>query len=87
MNRTNYPKKQGVFGHAAALRGDNTLLILGGYSGVVNNDFLAFTLNEMMIPSRNISESERCEKYKTSNECIANVECGMFVRSNKNLSY
>lgn len=50
--RMQYPKKQGVFAHAAALRGDNTLLIVGGYHGTVNNDFLAFTLPDMMVPSR-----------------------------------
>lgn len=31
-----YPKKQGVFAHAAALRPPSTLLIAGGYHGNVN---------------------------------------------------
>lgn len=75
-NRSNYPKKQGVFAHSAVLRGDNTLLIIGGYHGSVNNDFLAFTLPDMMIPSKNLTESEKCTEYKLSTECIANPQCG-----------
>lgn len=50
--RMQYPKRQGVFAHAAILRRDNTLLVIGGYHGIVNNDFLAFTLPDMMVPSR-----------------------------------
>lgn len=75
-NRTSYPKKQGVFAHAAVLRGNNTLLLIGGYHGSVNNDFLAFTLPDMMVPDKNLSESEKCAEYKSSTECIANPECG-----------
>lgn len=74
-NRMNYPKKQGVFAHATALR-NNSLLVIGGYHGNVNNDFLAFTLHDMMIASTNLSESEKCTEYKSSTECIANPECG-----------
>ncbi|KPI93788.1 Multiple epidermal growth factor-like domains protein 8 [Papilio xuthus] len=36
-----YPKKQGVFAHAAALKPPSTLLIVGGYHGNVNGDLLA----------------------------------------------
>lgn len=67
-NRTIYPKRQGVFAHSAVLRGNNTLLIIGGYHGSINNDFLAFTLPDM--------ESEVCAEYKSSTECIANPQCG-----------
>lgn len=74
--RTNYPKKQGVFAHAAALRQNNTLLVVGGFHGNINNDFLAFTLPDMMIPSKNLTESEKCTEYKSSTECIANPQCG-----------
>lgn len=75
-NRTSYPKRQGVFAHSAVLRGDNTLLILGGYHGTINNDFLAFTLPDMMISSKNLTDSEKCSNYKSSVECIASPECG-----------
>lgn len=75
-NRTSYPKKLGVFAHSAALRGDNTLLIVGGYHGTVNNDFLAFTLPDMMVTTKNLTLSEKCFKYKSSAECIASPECG-----------
>lgn len=33
-----YPKKQGVFAHAASLRPPSTLLIAGGYHGNVNGN-------------------------------------------------
>lgn len=75
-NRSSYPKKQGIFAHTAVLRGDNTLLVIGGYHGNINNDFLAFTLHQMMIPSINSSDNEKCMAYKTSQECISNPECG-----------
>lgn len=35
-SRKLYPKKQGVFAHAAALKPPSTLLIAGGYHGNVN---------------------------------------------------
>lgn len=75
-NRTSYPKKQGVFAHAAVLRGSDSLLIIGGYHGSVNNDFLAFTLPDIMNPTKNLTESEKCTEYKSSTECIANPQCG-----------
>lgn len=75
-NKSNYPKAQGVFAHAAVLRSQNTLLIIGGYQGTVNNDFMAYTLSDIMIMTKNISINEKCSKYKLSTECIANPECG-----------
>ncbi|KAL7013836.1 hypothetical protein ACKWTF_015609 [Chironomus riparius] len=75
-DRQNYPKRQGVFAHAAALRNDSQLLVIGGYHGNVNNDFLAFTLPDMMVPSRNTSEGSICSNYKSSTECISNPLCG-----------
>ena len=81
-NRSNYPKKQGVFAHSANLRGKNTLLIVGGYHGNVNNDFLAFTLHDMMISSNNLTENEKCLRYSTSTSCISNSQCG-FCSSDK----
>lgn len=75
-NRSHYPKRQGVFAHAAVLRGNNALLIIGGYHGNINNDLLAFTLPDMMIPTKNLTENEKCLEYKSPNECISNPECG-----------
>lgn len=69
-----YPKQQGVFAHAAAIRNDNTLLIVGGYHGNVNNDLLAYTLPKMLIASQ---DSEGiCSKHASVETCIANPECG-----------
>ena len=39
-----YPKKQGVFAHAATVRDQHTLLIVGGYHGNVNGDLLAYRM-------------------------------------------
>lgn len=75
-NHSSYPRNQGIFSHAAVLRGDNTLVVIGGYQGIVNNDLLAFTLPDALVTSKNLTESEKCSTYKTSNECIANPECG-----------
>lgn len=42
-----YPKTQGVFAHAAALRHPSTLFIIGGYHGNVNgNNFIIFCLTK-----------------------------------------
>lgn len=38
-----YPKKQGVFAHAASLKPPSTLLIAGGYHGNVNGKKVIFT--------------------------------------------
>lgn len=44
VTASHYPKQQGVFAHAAALRNGNTLLLVGGYHGNINADLLAYTL-------------------------------------------
>lgn len=81
-NRSIYPKKQGVFAHAAVLRGENTLLILGGYHGNINNDLLAFTLHDMMISSKTTIGSDKCMNYKNSHECASNPDCGFCSSDN-----
>lgn len=49
-----YPKKQGVFAHAAALRPPSTLLIVGGYHGNVNGEFLFKLAENIEIILRNV---------------------------------
>lgn len=77
-NRSQYPKQQGVFAHASAIRRNNTLLIVGGYHGNVNNDLLAYTLPEMMVVSgeKNFEPETICIKHSSATECIADPECG-----------
>ncbi|KAK0091776.1 hypothetical protein PV326_002712 [Microctonus aethiopoides] len=73
-----YPKQQGVFAHAAAVRNGNTLLLVGGYHGNVNADLLGYTLPPMLAPSDGeyIEPEQLCYKHKSFTECAANPECG-----------
>ncbi|KAF7989739.1 hypothetical protein HCN44_008413 [Aphidius gifuensis] len=75
---SSYPKQQGVFAHAADVRNDNTLLLIGGYHGNVNADLLAYTLPPMLAPGNDelIEPEELCSNHKTFTECSANPECG-----------
>lgn len=45
-----YPKKQGVFAHAASLKPPSTLLIAGGYHGNVNGkkDYIWLYINTFL---------------------------------------
>lgn len=69
-----YPKKQGIFAHAAAVRNDNTMLIVGGYHGNVNADLLAYTLPPMLQIKRNndVFDPEMyCQKHTVISECLS----------------
>ncbi|XP_023314938.1 multiple epidermal growth factor-like domains protein 8 isoform X2 [Trichogramma pretiosum] len=73
-----YPKQQGVFGHAADVRDGNTLLIVGGYHGNVNADLLAYTLPPTLAPADSdpLEPEQYCSRHKSLFECAANPECG-----------
>lgn len=84
-NESLYPKKQGVFAHAAALRRNNTLLIVGGYHGNVNADLFAYELPEILrvtnIVNGNSSGSNHtpeisCRSHHTHTACLSYPECG-----------
>ena len=74
-----YPKQQGVFAHAATVRNDNTLLIVGGYHGNVNADLLAYTLPPMLLINRNESTFDPeavCFKHTGVSECLSGKDLG-----------
>lgn len=67
--KSQYPKQQGVFAHAASIRNENTLLIVGGYHGNINGDLLAYTVPPM-IGARKGEHYEPeavCGRHKTYN--------------------
>lgn len=69
-----YPKNQGVFAHAAAVRNDNTLLIVGGYHGNVNADLLAYTLPSMLQIKKTdkiFDPENHCHKHTAISECLS----------------
>ncbi|CAH4004388.1 unnamed protein product [Pieris brassicae] len=74
--RKQYPKKQGVFAHAAALKPPSTLLIAGGYHGNVNGDLLAYVLPSWHAGITNKDPESACPRHRTSPECLADPECG-----------
>lgn len=77
-NKSTYPKRQGVFAHAATVRNGNTLLIVGGYHGNVNADLLAYTLPEMLVVKNESTFDPEaiCPKHVTVSECLSDPECG-----------
>lgn len=77
-NKSTYPKRQGVFAHAATVRNGNTLLIVGGYHGNVNADLLAYTLPEMLVVKNESTFDPEavCPKHAGVSECLSDPECG-----------
>ncbi|KAL4708142.1 hypothetical protein ACJJTC_009921 [Scirpophaga incertulas] len=71
-----YPKKQGVFAHAAALKPPSTLLIAGGYHGNVNGDLLAYVVPSWQAGISNENPESACPRHHTQPECLADPECG-----------
>lgn len=73
-----YPKRQGVFAHAAAIRMNNTLLITGGYHGNVNADLFAYELPRMFrITDPDLYNPEQsCRYHTTVLACLSDPECG-----------
>lgn len=74
MSESQYPKQQGVFAHAAAIRNGHTLLLVGGYHGNVNADLLAYTLPPMFLVNKKDSTFEPeavCVKHLKVSECLS----------------
>ncbi|XP_041977639.1 multiple epidermal growth factor-like domains protein 8 isoform X2 [Aricia agestis] len=74
--RKYYPKKQGVFAHAAALKPPSTLLIVGGYHGNVNGDLLAYVVPSWHAGITAKDPESACPRHRSQPECLADPECG-----------
>ncbi|XP_018320718.1 multiple epidermal growth factor-like domains protein 8 isoform X2 [Agrilus planipennis] len=77
-NNSYYPKKQGVFAHASAVRHKNVLLLVGGYHGNVNGDLLAYVVPPMITTKKEeqYDPEGACFWHKNYAECSADPECG-----------
>ncbi|XP_074030037.1 multiple EGF like domains 8 isoform X1 [Leptinotarsa decemlineata] len=77
-NESQYPKQQGVFAHASAVRNGNTLVLIGGYHGNVNGDLLAYTVPPMIATrTGEIYDPEAaCVRHRNYGECSSDPECG-----------
>ncbi|KAI8043562.1 hypothetical protein M5D96_004894 [Drosophila gunungcola] len=72
-----YPKPQGVFAQAAALRRNHTLLIVGGYHGNVNADLFAYELPQVLRVENTLYNPEvSCRLHASHTACLSNPECG-----------
>ncbi|ALC38654.1 CG7466 [Drosophila busckii] len=72
-----YPKPQGVFAQAAALRRNHTLLIVGGYHGNVNADLFAYELPQVLrVESTLYNPEMSCRLHASHTACLSNPECG-----------
>ncbi|KAH8377850.1 hypothetical protein KR093_007479 [Drosophila rubida] len=74
-----YPKTQGVFAQAAALRRNHTLLIVGGYHGNVNADLFAYELPQVLRVENtlyNHNPEMSCRLHASHTACLSNPECG-----------
>ncbi|XP_058820306.1 multiple epidermal growth factor-like domains protein 8 [Topomyia yanbarensis] len=76
--KSRYPKQQGVFAHAAAIRNGNTLFLVGGYHGNVNGDLLAYTLPPMLVVTNDdtFEPEAACPRHASVTECLSDPECG-----------
>ncbi|XP_047489262.1 multiple epidermal growth factor-like domains protein 8 [Penaeus chinensis] len=77
-HKGNYPKLQGVYGHSVFLRGGNTMIVVGGFHGTVNNHVLAYVLPSTLVPAegKELDMDEACRRHDTQEFCISNLECG-----------
>ena len=73
--KSKYPKVQGVFAHSMSLR-DDILLVLGGFHGNANGDFLAYVLPKMLNIEKIYDPEKVCLKHSTVFECLTNLDCG-----------
>ncbi|XP_014282328.1 multiple epidermal growth factor-like domains protein 8 [Halyomorpha halys] len=73
-----YPKKQGMFAHAAALRNGDNMILVGGYHGNVNADLLvyAFPRTLALKPGDPYEPDQLCARHKNLGECTSDPECG-----------
>ncbi|XP_054283597.1 multiple epidermal growth factor-like domains protein 8 [Macrosteles quadrilineatus] len=78
VNSSHYPKVQGIFGHAAALRNGNTLLLFGGYHGNVNADLLAYVMPPTVAVrhGENYDSEQLCSRHHSLAACSGDPECG-----------
>lgn len=60
-----YPKIQGVYGHSVFLRGGNTMIVVGGFHGTVNNHVLAYVLPSTLVPAegKDLDMDEACRRH------------------------
>lgn len=69
--KSKYPKKQGIFAHAAAIRRNHTLILTGGYHGSINNKILAYVLPEFIPNDSDFQPESFCPKHLSVSECIS----------------
>ncbi|KAK7079470.1 Multiple epidermal growth factor-like domains protein 8 [Halocaridina rubra] len=73
-----YPKQQGIYGHSVFLKGGNTMVVVGGFHGIVNGHVLAYVLPGTLVAPDNqeFDTDEACRKHNTQASCVSNLECG-----------
>lgn len=69
-----YPKMQGVFSFASAVKDNHIFLIFGGYHGSVTGDFLAYVMPPEMANTD--PQASYCLRHRSQLSCTANPECG-----------
>ncbi|XP_037559962.1 multiple epidermal growth factor-like domains protein 8 [Dermacentor silvarum] len=65
----------GVYSHVMALRRGHTLLVLGGYRGVMSSDLWAFLLPTTITHAYSDSASGACIRHRFETACQANPAC------------
>ncbi|XP_042899680.1 multiple epidermal growth factor-like domains protein 8 [Parasteatoda tepidariorum] len=74
------PIKQGVFSHSMDVRRGHTLVIFGGYSGLMRSHLLAYVLPTAVLNEQLLVNS--CSKHLLMESCLANLACGWCFTSN-----
>ncbi|KAL8608232.1 hypothetical protein ACOMHN_016687 [Nucella lapillus] len=79
---------KGRFGHVATVARGNLMLVVGGYSGQVLDDLIAFKVPSAVTPAQNEVgiEADHCEKYKIRMLCLDDPEC-VFCNNGSSLDW
>ncbi|GIY78358.1 hypothetical protein CDAR_179641 [Caerostris darwini] len=68
------PISQGVFAHAMGVRRGHTLVIFGGYSGLMRSQLLAYVLPSAVLSDQLLLST--CSRHKSMKSCLSNLACG-----------
>ncbi|XP_033641193.1 multiple epidermal growth factor-like domains protein 8 [Asterias rubens] len=80
---------RGRFGHAAAVRDGSTLLIVGGYSGVVLGDLIAVRMPGTVAVNSKVGGSvlDNCLLHSSESTCVSDPNCGWCANDDACLGY
>ncbi|GBM96414.1 Multiple epidermal growth factor-like domains protein 8 [Araneus ventricosus] len=77
---SNNPISHGVFSHTMGVRRGHTLVIFGGYSGLMRSQLLAYVLPSAVLSDQLLLST--CSRHSSQESCLSNLACGWCSDSN-----